>query len=59
MDCCHFEKKTVKSPYLCNRLTDFDETWYGDPKWVSQPPTVKTFDFQKSKTADGRHFTNR
>jgi len=22
--------KTVKSPYLCNRLTDFDEIWHGD-----------------------------
>ena len=35
--------KTVKSPYLCNRLTDFDEIWhvtnpyeiwYGAWKWV-------------------------
>jgi len=25
----HFEK-TVKSPYLCNPLTDFDEIWYSD-----------------------------
>jgi len=23
-------KKTVKSPYLCNRLTDFDEIWHND-----------------------------
>jgi len=22
--------KTVKSPYLCNRLTDFDEIWHDD-----------------------------
>jgi len=22
--------KTVKSPYLCNRLTDFDEIWQDD-----------------------------
>jgi len=22
--------KTVKLPYLCNRLTDFDEIWHGD-----------------------------
>jgi len=29
----HFEKKTVKSPYLCNRLTDFDEIWYSDACW--------------------------
>jgi len=23
-------QKTVKLPYLCNRLTDFDEIWHGD-----------------------------
>ena len=28
-DCRHFEK-TVKSPYICNRLTDFDEIWHDD-----------------------------
>ena len=28
--------KTVKSPYLCNRLTAFDEIWHADPDW---PPT--------------------
>jgi len=29
-------KKTVKSPYLRNRLTDFDEIWHNDVDW---PPT--------------------
>ena len=24
-------KKNIKSPYLCNRLIDFDEIWHGDP----------------------------
>jgi len=28
--------KTVKSPYLCNRLTDFDKIWHGKAGW---PPT--------------------
>ena len=28
--------KTAKSPYLRNRLTDFDEIWHGDADW---PPT--------------------
>ena len=28
-----FWKKTVKSPYLCNRLTDFDEIWHSDTYW--------------------------
>jgi len=27
-------KITVKSPYLCNRLTDFDEIWYNDAYWT-------------------------
>ena len=31
-----FWKKTVKSLYLCNRLTDFDKIWYSDAYW---PPT--------------------
>jgi len=30
-------KKTVKSLYLCNRLTDFDKIWYSDAYW---PPTA-------------------
>jgi len=25
--------KTVRSPYLCNHLTDFDEIWKGDAHW--------------------------
>jgi len=25
--------KTVESPYLCNRLTDFDGIWYSDAYW--------------------------
>ena len=26
---------TVKSPYLCSRLTDFDEIWHDDAYWPS------------------------
>jgi len=26
-------KKNVKSPYLCNHLTDVDEIWPGDACW--------------------------
>ena len=29
--------KTVKSPYLLNSLTDFDEIWHDDAHW---PPTA-------------------
>jgi len=25
--------KTVKLPYLYNRLSDFDEIWHGDAHW--------------------------
>jgi len=35
-DSRHFEKKTIKSPYLRNRLTDVDEIWHDDADW---PPT--------------------
>jgi len=48
----HFEKKTVKLPYLCNRLTDFGEIWHADADW---PPTgdrsLKFSIFQKDKMA--------
>ena len=27
-------KKPVKSPYPCNRMTDFDEIWYSDAYWT-------------------------
>jgi len=52
-------KKSQKSRYLRNGLTDLYESWYADAKWVSKPLTVKKFEFQKSKMADGRHFENR
>jgi len=29
----HFEKKPVKSSYLSNRWTDFDEVWRGGANW--------------------------
>ena len=31
----HFEK-TVKSPYLSNRLIDFDEIWRAGADWPTQ-----------------------
>jgi len=40
-------KKNVKSPYLCNRLTDFDEIWH-DAYW----PPVKISNLKKSKMAE-------
>jgi len=32
-----------KLQYLCNGLTDFDETWHGDMPWSSRPPQHKIF----------------
>jgi len=44
--------KTVKSPYLCNRLTDFGEIWHDDADW---PPigntSLKLPIFQKKMAA--------
>jgi len=47
----HFEK-TVKSPYLSNRWTDFDEIWHGDarlPATGDRP--LKFLHFSKNKMA--------
>jgi len=35
------KKKPIKSPYLCNRLTDFDEIWHGDALAPYSGPTIK------------------
>ena len=47
-----------KSPYLRNRLTDFDEIWDGDADW---PPTwdrtLKIRIFQ-NQDGGGRHLEN-
>jgi len=59
--------KTVKSPYLCNRLNDFDEMWHDDAHW---PPTadrpLKFWIFENSrwlqppswKSQKSRYFRN-
>ena len=51
--------KTVKSPYLCNRLTDFDEIWHDGAYW---PPTAKRplkFRILKIQDGGGRHLENQ
>ena len=48
-------KKTVKSLYLCNLLTDFDKIWYSDAYW---PPTADRplkFRISKIQNGGGRH----
>ena len=32
--CRHFGKKNVKSQYLRDRFTDFDEIWQVDANWL-------------------------
>ena len=44
--------KTVISPYLRIRLTDFDEIWHADAVPVSSPPSAEKI--QKFKIKDGR-----
>jgi len=48
--------KTVKSPYLSNRLIDFDEIWHADADF---PPTgnrlLKFLIFQKKNNGGGRY----
>jgi len=50
----HFEN--VKSPYLCDRSTNFDEIWHGNaycPLAAVQP--LNFFLFLKIQDCDGRH----
>jgi len=53
-------EKLQKSRYLRNGLSDVYEIGYDDAKYVfpSLRP-LKSFEFQKIKMADGRHFENR
>jgi len=47
----HFEK-TVKSPYLSNRLIDFDEIWHAGADWPRKGSRSLKFPiFQKNKMA--------
>jgi len=43
--------KTVKSPYLRNRLTEFDEIWHGDADWPPTGDTPLKFRIKKNKMA--------
>jgi len=51
--------KTVKSPYLSNRLTDSDEIWHADADWglADRGRVIKIFNFSKKKQdGGGRYF---
>jgi len=53
----HFEK-TVKSPYLCNRLTDFDEIWYSDAHFTLTVDLLLKFRIFENQHGGGRHLEN-
>jgi len=50
--------KTAKSPYLCNRVTDFDEIWHGGAYWPLKRIVRKNFEFLKIQDGGGRHLEN-
>ena len=57
----HFEK-TVKTPYLCNRLTDFDEIWQGDansPLTADRPLKFRIFEIQDGGGRNPENHKNR
>ena len=47
--------KTVKSPYLRNHLTDFDEIWHGDTDWPPVGDRPLKFECFKKQDGGGRH----
>ena len=51
----HFEKKPVKSPYISNRLTDFDEIWHDGADWPPTGDILLKFEFFKNQDSGGRH----
>jgi len=50
-------KTAVKSPYLCNPLTDFDEIWHGDAHLSPETdvPVKVKFKLQQSYMSDSRN----
>jgi len=44
-------KKNIKSPYLCDRSTDFDEIWHADSHWSVAADQSYNVEFLKSKMA--------
>jgi len=52
----HFEKKTVKSPYLSNRFIDFDEIWHTGADWPHTGGRLLKFPiFQKKQDGAGSY----
>jgi len=49
---------TVKYPYLCSRLTEFDEIWHDDAYWPSTAERPLKFGFFKIQDGSSRHVEN-
>jgi len=62
MHCCKNTwqsfRKSTKSRYLKNRLTDFDENWSADAPWPSKPYETEKIKILKSKTTERHGFEN-
>jgi len=50
--------KTVKSPYLRNRLTDFDEIWQGDAHRTRKPTRDRPLKFRIFENPRRRNESN-
>jgi len=48
-------KETVKSPYLSNRLIDFDEIWHAGADWPLTGGTLLEFSSFQKKDGGGSH----
>jgi len=47
-------KKGFKSPYVCDRSTDFDEIWHDDARWTLAAINRLNFEFLKIQDGGGR-----
>jgi len=46
------------SPYLCNRLTDFDEIWHDDAYWSLTADRPLKFEILKFQDGGSSHLEN-
>jgi len=49
------KKNPAKSPYLRNRLTDFDEIWHADADWPPTGDRSLKFPILKNQDGGGSH----
>jgi len=51
-------KKNIKSPYLCDCSTDFDEIWQAEAHWPLTVDQVLKFRILEIQDGDDRHLEN-